>query len=116
MTEQTLLPPPDPPAASVTAPTPARRNVVPWFYALGFLILASAIFYLWQYPGTQGENTGEASALHELDQRLADIGARLDHLEQRPPPDLGKLTARVDALEQRAAARSRQNHGSNRRP
>lgn len=102
MTEQSLLPPPDPPpTASVTTPTPARRNVVQWFYALGFLILAAAIIYLWQYPSTLGENTREASALHELDQRLADIGARLDRLEQQPPPDLGKIIARVDALEQR---------------
>ncbi len=102
MTEPTLLPPPDPPpATSVTAPTPARHNVVPWFYALGFLILAAAIVYLWRYPGTLGETTGEASALHELDQRLADMQARLGHLEQQPPPDLSKIKARVDALEQR---------------
>jgi hypothetical protein len=101
MTEETLLPPPDPlPAASITAPTPTRRDVVPWFYALGFLILAAAIFYLWQYPSTRSETTGEASALHELDQRLADIGARLDRLEERPSADLGKVIARVDALEQ----------------
>ena len=87
MTEQSLLPPPDPPpTASVTSPTPARRNVVQWFYALGFLILAAAIIYLWQYPSTLGENTREASALNELDQRLGDIGARLDRLEQQPPP------------------------------
>ena len=45
------------PTASVTSPTPARRNVVQWFYALGFLILAAAIIYLWQYPSTLGENT-----------------------------------------------------------
>jgi hypothetical protein len=102
MTEQTLPPPPDPPpAASVTAPTRARRSVVPWFYALGFLILAAAIFASWQHPRTSGETTGEASALPELHQRLADIGARLDHLEQQPPPDLGKITARIDTLEQR---------------
>jgi hypothetical protein len=102
MTEQTLLPPPAPTStASVTTPTTARRNVVPWFYAVGFLILASAIFYLWQYPSTLGEITGEASALHELDQHLADIGVRLDHLQQQPSTDLGKIAARVDALEQR---------------
>jgi hypothetical protein len=102
MTEQTLLPPSDPPPiASVTTRTTARRNVVPWFYALGFLILAVAIFYLWEYPTSPAETAGEASALHELDQHLADIGARLDHLEQQPLPDLGKIIARVDALEHR---------------
>ncbi len=102
MTEQTLLPPPDPPpTASATTSTAARRNVAPWFYALGFLILAAAIFFLWQYPSTSSDIANEASALHQLDQRLADIGARLDQLEQRPSPDLGRIEARVDALEHR---------------
>jgi hypothetical protein len=104
MTEQTPLPAPEPLSPASIAPQSVhRRNVVPWFYALGFLILATAIFYLWQYPNSPGETVGETSARHELDQRLAEIGARLDHLEQQPAPDLGKIAARVDALEHRPA-------------
>ncbi len=50
-----------------------------------------------------GEPAGEASAVHDVEQRLADIDARLSRLEQRPAPDLGKITARVDAMEGRVA-------------
>jgi hypothetical protein len=38
-----------------------------------------------------------------FEQRLGDVGSRLTRLEQRPPPDLSKINARVDALEARAA-------------
>jgi hypothetical protein len=41
-----------------------------------------------------------------IDQRLGDVGLRLTRLEQRPPPDLGKIITRVDALESRAADQS----------
>ena len=78
MTEQTLLPPPDPPAEPLSRHQlplggMSSRGSTVWVFS----ILAAAIFYLWQYPSTLGENTGEASALHELDQRLADIALGL---------------------------------------
>jgi hypothetical protein len=112
MTEQTLLPAPDsPPEAPVTAPNPPRHNLVPWFYGLGFLILAAAIFYVWQYPVSPTEPAGETLTLQSVEQRLAafdgrlsrlaDIDARLIRLEQRPTPDLGKIITRLDALDGR---------------
>jgi hypothetical protein len=70
---------------------------------LGFLVLAAAIFYLWQYPSMPNEPAPEASAVQAVEQRLAGIDARLTRLEQRPPPDLGKLAARVDAIDGRLA-------------
>jgi hypothetical protein len=104
MTEEPLLPPPDPsPDTTVKGPNPTPRNLVPWLYGLGFLILAAAIFYLWQYPTTPAEPPGDASALHAVEQRLADIDTRLNRLEQRPSPDLGKFTAQMDALSGRVA-------------
>jgi hypothetical protein len=121
MTDQTLLPPPDPPSEPlVTPPNPPRRNFVPWLYGLGFLILAAAIFYLWQYPSMPGEPPHEASEFQTIADRLAEIqtrlgrleqrepalaetASRLSRLEQRPAPDLGEITARVDALEGRVA-------------
>jgi hypothetical protein len=108
MTEQPLLPPPDPePEAPVTAPSRPRRDLVPWFYGLGFLVLAAAVFYLWQYPGVPGEPARDASALQGVEQRLADVDARLNRLEQRPAPDLSPLSGRVDALDSRIADQSR---------
>jgi hypothetical protein len=95
------LPPPSPP------PEPhAGRNLVPWFYALGFLILAGAIAYLWvntqglTVPGTSPNNQQAIEQqLQGIGQQLHDMDARLTRLEQRPvPPD---LSARVAALEQR---------------
>lgn len=113
MTEQTLLPPPDStpnaagpePAGSepVAAPQPRKRDLVPWLYGLGFLILAIAVFSLWQYPSESRDAQADAAALQAATQRLADVDARVSRIEQRPTPDIGKLTARVDALDGRVA-------------
>jgi hypothetical protein len=101
MTEQPLLLPPDEaPDPVVVAPQTNRRDPVPWLYGLGFLVLAAAIFYLWQFPSTPG--AGDALEIQTAERRLADIDARLTRLEQRPTADWGKLTARLDALEGRA--------------
>jgi hypothetical protein len=104
MTETPLLQPPDP-APSLPAPpgNQPRRDVVPWLYGLGFLVLAAAIFYLWQYPGTPNEPADNASAIQAVAQRLADVDARLNNLERRPPPDINKVLARMDGLEGRVA-------------
>jgi hypothetical protein len=102
MTEQPLLPPPDETLEGVgPLPKTPRRDLVPWLYGLGFLVLAAAIFYLWQYPSIPGEPAADAVAIQTVEQRLADIDARLARLDQRPIPDLGKITARVDALDGR---------------
>jgi hypothetical protein len=98
MTELPLLPPPDPPPE---ASNPRRRDPVPWLYGLGFVVLAAAIIYLWQYPGTPDEPPGNAAAIQAVGQHLADIDGRLAQLEQRPTADIGKITARLDALEGR---------------
>jgi hypothetical protein len=102
MTEQSLLPPPDEAAEPVVvAPKPQQRNLAPWLYGVGFIILAAAIFYLWEFPATPGEPTADASINQIVEQRLTDIEGRLTRLEQRPAADLGKITARLDALDGR---------------
>jgi hypothetical protein len=104
MTDQMLLPPPDEsPEPVMAAPKPLQRDLVPWLYGLGFFVLAVAIFYLWQYPSSPVETTEVPSVIHAVEQRLADIDARLTRLEQRPTADLGKITTRVDAVEGRIA-------------
>jgi len=105
MSEQPLLSPPvDTPEPAVVASP--RRDWHPWLSGLGFLILAAGIFYLWQNPSVPPPSPDEVSARQLVEQRLGDVGSRLTRLEQRPPPDLGKITARVDALEARAADQS----------
>jgi hypothetical protein len=100
--EPLLLPPPDdPPESAVAAPKRRQRDLVPWFYGAGFCVLAIAIIYLWQNPGLPSEPVADTAALHADEQRLADIDTRLTRLEQRPTPDLAKLTARVDAIDGR---------------
>jgi hypothetical protein len=104
MTEQTLLPPPDPaPDVAVPAPNPPRRDLVPWLYGLGFLILALAIVYLWQYPSAPSEPAEDKVALQAVVQRLTDLDGRLNKLEQRPTVDVGKITTRLDSLDGRLA-------------
>ena len=102
MTDQPLLPPPDELSEPATvAPTPARHNLVPWFYGLGFIILAAAIFYLWQYPSIPSGAVADSAASHTVERQLADIDDRLTRLESRPTTDLSKITARVDAFDGR---------------
>jgi hypothetical protein len=104
MTEPTLLPPPDPaPVAPASPGKQPRRDAVPWLYGLGFLVLAAAILYLWQYPSTPSEPAEDKSAIQTVAQHVADIDARLNNLERRPATDIGKITARLDALEGRVA-------------
>lgn len=80
------------------APNPRKRNLVPWLYGLGFLVLAAACLYLWEYPSAPAENVADTSAIHAVEQHLTEIDARLSRMEQRPAADLGNLPARVDAL------------------
>src|SRR4051794_14434398 len=81
MTEPNLLPSPDPapdvtvPPPDVTVPpsSPPRRNLAPWLYGLGFLVLAVAIVYVWQYPNTPSDSTEEQAAIQAIGQRLAEL-------------------------------------------
>ena len=102
MTEQPLLPSPDEaPEPVFQAPKAQRRDLFPWLYGLGFLVLAAAVFYLWQYPGN--EPGPDTVTLQAVEQRLIGLDARLAALEQRPPPDIASLAARLDAIDGRVA-------------
>jgi hypothetical protein len=95
--------PAEPPEPAVIAPKPPRREFSPWLYVLGFLVLAGAILYVWQYPSVPSETVADSPAVRDVGQRLTDMDARVNRLEQRPAPDLSKITTRVDALERPAA-------------
>jgi len=78
------------------APESPQTELLPWFYGLGFVVLAIAIWAAWQYP-----RQSVSPAVHGLEQRLADVDSRLSRLEHSAvaPSDLSKLSARLDALE-----------------
>lgn len=104
MTEHPLLPPLDEASEPIVVPPkPPPHALFPWLAALGFLVLAGAIFYVWEYPNTRRETAEQAAALRAIEQRLSDMDGRLNHLEQRPTVDLGKLTARMDGLDAKLA-------------
>ncbi|MGE0225205.1 MAG: mitofilin family membrane protein [Acetobacteraceae bacterium] len=114
MSDNKTPPPPEAPAdlpASDTVNSPAgdrssSRNLVPWFYGAGFIVLALAILYLWQNPATPPAPPPAPTVdLQPLRQQIETLSTRLTQLEQRPAPqpaesvDLAPLAERVAALE-----------------
>jgi hypothetical protein len=99
----------------------AARDPLPWLFGVGFLVLAGAIgFVWWSSQQAQPQPSAALQALEDriarLEQRpapqqqMADLGpltARVAALEQRAPPDLAPLEARVAALEKQTADNSR---------
>ncbi len=100
------LPPPEEPPAEPPPPPaerPARRSLLPWLTAAGFLLLAAAVVWVWQHPAIPPAST---EATDTLGRQVSALEERVSRLEQRPlpsVPDLGALDARVTALEQRPA-------------
>ena len=95
-TEEQQAEPPSPPPER-----PARRPLLPWLTAAGFLLLAAAIIWLWRHPVIPPAST---EATDSLTRQVAALEERVSRLEQRPmpsAPDLGPLNARMTALEQR---------------
>lgn len=104
MTEQPLLQPPDEVQEPlVRTPKNPQRDLIPWLYGIGFLVLAVAIFYIWQYPSTSVETASDGSAIQKVEQQQSDIESRIKQLEQRSAPDLTKIVARLDALDGQVA-------------
>ncbi|MDE2200977.1 MAG: hypothetical protein KGJ41_18380, partial [Rhodospirillales bacterium] len=104
------------PSADTAAPTHSPRSALAVFSALGFLLLAGGLFYLWQemqglaqrplvqpQPIVAGADPARVAALED---QVATLSRRLAELSGRPAPaspDLAPLAARIAALEQRPA-------------
>ncbi len=119
MTDPTL-PDPNPipgPVADPAAPPPERvrvddaapgrrRDLLPWFYVLGFLILAGAVFYLYQNPTVPSGIQQEAVRVDTLQQQVQRLNDRLAQVEARPAPapvDLAPVNREIAALQARPA-------------
>lgn len=118
-----ILPDPDPTPGPAADPAPLppervrvddavqrrRRDPLPWFYVLGFLILAGAIFYLYQNPAVPSGIQREAVRVDTLQQQVQKLNDRLAQVEARPaaaPVDLAPLNREIAALQARPAAPS----------
>ncbi|MEO9191221.1 MAG: hypothetical protein ABI224_14675 [Acetobacteraceae bacterium] len=116
------LPPPPPPPPRRQPPT-----LVPWVFALAFIVLGWAVMFLWLHPATTSGPSPEAQRVDTLAQQvqtldvetkqlasrpvaqpqaLAAVQARLADLAARKPPapDLSALEGRLTALERQKAA------------
>jgi hypothetical protein len=109
MNETPALPPPDEPVQAPPPPPPSaprNRNLVPWVYALGFVVLALALIYIWQNPNPAPQAVRPAR-VDTLSQRVQALSEQVAQLAQRPlpaPVNLSPLEQRVAALEKRPAA------------
>ena len=79
--------------------------VLPWLSAAGFIVLAAAIAWVWLNPVISPPPPPPPPSL-ALEHQVEALQAQVARLEQRPQsaaPDLSALEARVAALEQRPA-------------
>ncbi len=97
-----------PERVQIAGPPPRRRfDALPLLYALGFLVLAGSLYYLYRNPSVPPGTEQEAARVDTLQQQLQSTADRLTQLEHRPvppPPNLGPLENRIAALEQRPVA------------
>lgn len=118
MNEPTALPAPHQPDASPEAPPPSqsppsepprsRRVALPLLCAVGFLVLAGAIAYVWSNMVSADRLAAETQNYNAVNQRIGELEAKVNALDQRPPAvtpaDLAKLSTRLDATDNRLAS------------
>jgi hypothetical protein len=71
-------------------PADRGRGLLPVLCAVGFVVLAAAIYYTWDNPQEPPDS-----------QEMRGLAGRVAALEQRAPPDLDALDSRITALEKR---------------
>ncbi len=100
--------------ARIEAPPPPKRlDALPVLYLVGFLILASALIYLWRHPSLPRSVVQDSAKVEtlrgEMDARRQEaeaLVARVAALEGKAAPaapNLGPLEARIAELERRPA-------------
>ncbi|HEY6430874.1 MAG TPA: mitofilin family membrane protein, partial [Acetobacteraceae bacterium] len=84
-------------------PTPSpRRNLVPWVYALGFVVLAMALLWMWRNPNP--EQVVRPQRVQGVEEQIRELTDRLNQMPEpkaAATPDLRPLEQRVAALEAR---------------
>jgi hypothetical protein len=116
MSDPPALPPPEPqsepapePAEMAPPPPPSsprRRNLVPWVYALGFVVLGMALLWIWRNPNP--EQAVRPQRVQNVEEQIRELTDRLDRMptpKATPTPDLRPLEQRIAALEARSPPR-----------
>ena len=107
MTDDTHpIPAPMPERARVDGPAPRRFDTLPILYLVGFVVLASALAYLWRHPAGSVVPPQDGNRVETLQQQVHTLAGRVAQLEQRPTavppaPDLAPFDARITELEKR---------------
>lgn len=93
------------------SPPPKRLDALPVLYLVGFVILASALIYMWRHPSMPRSAAQDAARVATMRQELDEtrqesqaLAARVAAIEARPAPaapNLGPLDGRIAALEAR---------------
>ncbi|HTR18259.1 MAG TPA: mitofilin family membrane protein [Acetobacteraceae bacterium] len=112
---------PAPPPAPPPPPAPQARSgsgALLGLFALGFLVLAGGLYWVWSHPQAAG---GAATRLDAAEQQVSSLGQqvtaleqRVDALEKRGPgaaegaPDLSAVSGRLDQLTSRLDALAQQ--------
>lgn len=115
MSDPPALPPPESPSAVPPEPaealplpppaSPRRRNLVPWVYALGFVVLGMALLWIWRNPNP--EQAVPPRRVQNVEEQIRELTDRLDRMpgpKAASEPDLRPLEQRVAALEARPPA------------
>ena len=106
MNDPLALPSPDPAEPPPAPPPPDRRNLVPWVYGLGFVVLVLALLWIWQNP-TLPPSAVRPQQVDAVEQQIQALDARMTQLAARPAPAvpaLAPLEQRIAALESRRPA------------
>ena len=82
-----------------------KRDLLPILYVIGFLVLAGALFFLWQNPPASKLAQQETGALSELKQQVTELQNRVASLSQQPASasetELATLRQQVAGLQAR---------------
>lgn len=92
--------------ARIEPPQTKRLDALPVLYIVGFLILASALIYLWKHPSLPRAAALQAVHVDTMTQQIDTLAAQVKELQARAipaPANLAPLEARLAALETRPA-------------
>ncbi len=93
--------------ARIEPPPPKRLDALPVLYLVGFVILASALIYLWKHPNQPRSAVLQATYMDTMRQQIETLSAQVTALQAKvgaPGAALGPLEGRLAALENRPAA------------
>ena len=90
MNDPLALPSPDPAEPPPAPPPPDRRNLVPWVYGLGFVVLVLALLWIWQNPNSS-PSAVRPQQVDAVEQQIQALDARVTQLAARPAPAVPAL-------------------------